>query len=412
MTMSSYDDCASSDAQDSDLWFSDDTLQESNDDEIDSETPQDSNTNSDDEVDCDTPQDSSDMCFCDNINMNDESKDSCDSDNDSDIFELIEQYYTLYKEVIKEQRDLCCFTKSDIEMKDAIKSIDKLKTSADSLGVTARLKSTDTLTESKAELDQKESATKQKSDKKHEHFEKGTREGDAEERKESGNISDEPPTNENGEVLEPPTEDEPESMVEEQVEEEELSAEEKIEAMLRQIEHKREVLEEKQQSEIERERDLKIRLKIQREESSQYENKLFIQYTMLSANKEENRKLCQQLNEALQELKGKQRTYEKSSRTWDLSTLHRTEKQTRINEFHILMVRNLELKIELVGRNLNRLKRDIRKHKTDQESQTYLENQSEASTIIQHLQAVKNFAKSKRKSQIESSFNSALTKCC
>lgn len=133
---------------------------------------------------------------------------------------------------------------------------------------------------------------------------------------------------------------------------------------------------------------------------------------MLLANKEENRKLCQQLNEALQELKGKQRTYEKPSRTWDLSTLHRTEKQTRINEFHILMVRNLELKIELVRRNLNRLKRDIRKHKTDQESQTYLENQSEASTIIQHLQAVKNFAKSKRKSQIESSFNTALTKCC
>lgn len=335
-------------------------------------------------------------CPCDYININDNSvphelnDDGCDIihqefDDGADICQLIDQYYTLYKQVIKEQRNLCCPSISDIKIHDIHSKSEHLL--QDVKG-------------SILELEREESESNQDQySEKHVHFETGGEiiidDTKQVKEKESDNKKDAPPADvvevKDQNVVEVKSED----LVKEEEEAENLSAEEKVEEMLKKLEDKKELMKEKYQKEIERKEDLKNRLKTQKDNAAQYEKRFLKHCKILSKTNKENEHLCQEINDALQELKGKQRQYEKSSRIWDLSTLHRTQKQLRNNEYHILMVRNLELKIEIKERNSERLKKAIKKqHRLmNSDSQTLLEDQSGKMTLIQHLRALNNYVR-------------------
>lgn len=270
-------------------------------------------------------------------------------DNDiSDIFRLIDQYYGLYKQVIEKQREICNPSETKInhlhDTDDKEFEYDLLQFPEDMSDSTLEfeLESTD--------------LNKDESSRKRVHFGSIETMPEEIEEEEETQIVAATENNIKQNDIEPPSND-----LDTAGKTTSVSCEEKIEIMLQQVRYKRNVLDEKFISEISRQTDLRIRSNDLKEKNAAYQKRMEKNYESLSKINDENRQLCQSINEVLQELKKKQQHYDKSPEILNsnIRKLHQKQKQLKENEFHILMVRNLKLRIQITERNSKRIKKQI-----------------------------------------------------
>ncbi|XP_026683650.1 uncharacterized protein LOC103515031 [Diaphorina citri] len=288
-------------------------------------------------------------CPCNHVNFH-EMCDTAHETNDdiSDIFSLIDQYHDLCKQVIEEEQWGCVdSSRISVDRGDIDLLADQEKQTIDIVeasNTTDHKSPADNITdESPDKTENPESLGQEEPPVTQIKFEDIGREERTEKRVQFVNNSRD------------------ENKLENRVQYNDC--EQHIERTLHRLRTKRAKLKRKFQREVRRQKNLKTKWDIVKEKSVRYEERMEYHYGTLSQKNEECGLLCQRICQELEQLKQKQGQYRKSPRALDLDLkkLHRKKKVLKLNEYHVLMVRNLKLKIETTEKNIQRLEKEIEK---------------------------------------------------
>ncbi|XP_026682541.1 uncharacterized protein LOC113469217 [Diaphorina citri] len=277
---------------------------------------------------------------------------NCDTENElddpSEIFNLIDQYHELYKQVLEEKSKDCVASSIHLEDTNLPDNTNENKSTAE---IEIFIDPTTVITEPTAQavhLDIENNT--QKVPEKIE---------DKRPEKRVQFASD--PDDDIVEVKSQPNQHETSETKPES--DDNFICEDQLISVLDKIKDKRVRLKEKFQKKVDKQIILRSKIDFLKEKFGRFDQIMDYHHQLLAAKNDECSLLCTNIQDLLESIKEKQNQYKKSHRNFHshMRKLHQKERQLRETEYNILHVRSLEWKKEITERNIELIESAIEK---------------------------------------------------